>query len=497
MNLVIQTTSGKVQGFETEGVLAWYGIPFAKPPVGDLRFKRAQPIDPWEGVKDCTAFSNDPVQFQGEREKEDEDCLNLNVWAPKHAKKLPVLVWIYGGGFHFGYNSDLSYDGAPMAADGIVRVNINFRIGPFGYYDFNQYDESFDTNCALSDQIEALKWIKRNIEAFGGDPDNITIAGESGGGCAVYNLLSSPAARGLFHKAIAQSGLPRASGSRELTKLIIPIFLEYLGIKPDEISKLKTMDTAKIKEAGSKFYREFTKVYNGIFMPGPFFGDDLLPERPWTALKNGSAAGVDVIFGYNRDEGDTFVVNSEFITAWFSSWDEVKAMLKNNDKEQYFPELKAAYDHFESEQKGLSEFAKDYFFSMDAHRCADEQAKHGNVWMYRFDFVPVAYKHMNMGAVHAVEVPFSLNTIDRGHFSYALRGTPQDQLESVRNHMNNAWFNFMKTGNPNGEAVNWAKYDRTQSMLHILDLQSGNQFIRMNKKVIAIWEKLGLMYDKE
>ncbi|WP_337101842.1 carboxylesterase/lipase family protein [Paenibacillus sp. YIM B09110] len=498
MNLIIQTNTGQVKGVETEGIRAWYGIPFAKPPVGDLRFKRAQPVDSWEGVMECTNYGNDPIQYVGQREKEAEDCLNLNIWASKDAKKLPVLVWIYGGGFHFGYNSDLSYDGAQMAASGeVVRVNINFRLGPLGYYDFNQYDnELFDTNCGLSDQIEALKWVKENIEAFGGDPDNITIAGESGGGCAVFNLLASPAAKGLYHKAIAQSGLPRASGGRAFTKISIPQYLKHLGVQPDDISKLKSMDVAKIREAGAAFYNEFTKEYSGMFMPGPFFGDDLLPERHWTALKNGSADGVPVIIGYNRDEGDTFVTDSEFNKAWFPSWNDVETMLRNNGKEHYFNELRAAYVRF-AEPKGLSEFVKDYLFAMDAHRCADEQSKHGNVWMYRFDFVPVAYKHMKMGAVHAVEVPFSLNTIDRGYFSYALRGTPQEQLDAVRNHMNDSWLNFMRTGNPSGGEVNWTKYESETSMLHLFDGESSNQSIRIDDKVVKVWEKIGLLYDKE
>jgi len=497
MDLIIQTSKGKVEGIETAGVYAWYGIPFAKPPVGELRFKRAQPNEPWEGIKDCTTYGNDPIQYTGSREKENEDCLNLNIWAPKNAQKLPVLVWIYGGGFHFGYNSDSSYDGAAMATAGnIIRVNINFRIGPLGYYDFNQYDESFDTNCALSDQIEALKWVKENIEAFGGDPENITIAGESGGACAALNLLSSPAAKGLFEKAIVQSGLPRLSGSREFTKIIMPYFLDYLGISPDEISKVKTMDVAKIREAGAKLYNDFSSLKSGIFMPGPLFGDDLLPERPWTALKKGSADGVKVIFGYTRDEGDTFIESSEFVNAWFPGWESVEQMLENNGKEQYFNELKAAYGHFESEQKALSNFVTDYLFAMDTHRCAVEQSIHNNVWMYRFDFVPVAYKHMGKGAVHGVEVPFSLNTIDRGHFSYGLKGTPMEQIETIRDHMNSAWFNFLKSGNPNGDTVDWPEYDSQNSMVHIFDLESSNQSISINKKVTNVWEKLGLMYDK-
>lgn len=496
MDFIIETTKGKVEGFETEGVNAWYGIPFAKAPIGDLRFKRAQPMDSWEGVKECKTYSNMPIQFMGGHEEENEDCLYLNVWAPKEAKKKPVFVWIYGGGFHYGYNSDKSYDGVHMAESDAVYVNINYRLGSFGFYDFNQFDQSFDTNCAISDQIAALKWVKENIEAFGGDPDNITIAGESAGGSSVYCLLASPAAKGLFNKAIAQSGIAQACGSREFTKLITPVFLKYLGLKPEEIGKIKSMDTATIRKATCEFYTEFTKEYSGIFMPGPFFGDDLLPEHPWTAMKNGSAEGVDVIFGYNHDEGDTFAVSTPYNAAWFGSWEVVEAMLKNNGKEQYFSELKAVYSKFDTEFRQLSEFSKDYLFVKDALRCADEQLKYGNVWTYRFDFVPTANKSMNMGATHAVEVPFALNTMDRGYFAYQLKGTPQDQLEALRDQMNGAWLNFMKTGNPNGGIVEWAKYDRENCTTHIFDLQPSNQPNTLDD-VRVIWEKLGLMYDKE
>ncbi|MEK4476280.1 carboxylesterase/lipase family protein [Paenibacillus sp. FSL R7-0048] len=495
--MIINTKKGKVEGFETEGVNAWFGIPFGKAPVGDLRFKRAQPADPWEGVRDCKVAGHDPIQFIAFREGEDEDCLNVNVWAPKNAENLPVVVWLYGGGLHYGFNTDPSYDGAPMAANGVVRVNLNFRLGPLGYYDFNQFDDSFDTNCTISDHIEGLKWVKENIEAFGGDPGNVTIFGESGGGVAVFDLLASPAAKGLFQKAISQSGLPRLSGGREYTKLVIPRFLEYIGLQPEEVYKLKTMDIDIIKKAGSKFYEDFTTLFAGINMPGPLFGDDLLPERPWTAIQNGSAEGVDVIIGYNRDEGDTFIQSTEVVQGWFPSWECVETMLKNNGKEQYYPELRAAYSDIEDERKALSSFVNDYFFAMHSYICADNQVNHGNVWMYRFDFVPVAYQQLNMGAVHAAEIPFALDTLDRGYFSYATKGTPQDQLEAIRDQINGAWLNFAKTGNPNGGSIEWPKYEGKNSPLHIFDLEPSNRDVRLSEQVFAIWDEIGLPYDQE
>jgi para-nitrobenzyl esterase len=367
-----------------------------------------------------------------------------------------------------------------------------------GYYDFNQFDRDlFDTNCMLSDQILGLKWVKENIAAFGGNPDNVTIAGESGGGCAVFNLLSSPAAKGLFRKAIVQSGLPRQSGGRKLTKLLIPKFLDYAGLKPEEAGKLKTMDIATLKEAGGRFYDEFMRLFPGINIPGPFFGDDLLPERTWTALRNGSAKGVDVIIGYCRDEGDTFVNDSQFVKAYIPSWDTVKDMLQNNDKEQYFEELRAAYRDFTDDHKALSAFAGDYFFIMDSHRCAAEQTRHGNVWMYRFDFVSPAFKYMKMGAAHGAEVPFSLDNLDRGFFMYPYKGTPQEELEKLRDEVTGAFSNFAKTGNPEGGGITWPKYDSGSNTVHIFDVPPSNQCVRVDRKVISVWDKLGLMYDGE
>lgn len=496
MNLVIQTKKGKVEGIATEGIRAWYGIPFGKAPVSDLRFKRAQPAGPWEGIKDCKIQGNDPIQFIGDREKEDEDCLNVNVWAPENAKNLPVMVWFYGGSFHYGYNNDPSYDGAHMAANGVIRVNVNFRLGPLGYYNFNQFDDSFDTNCTVSDQIEGLKWVRENIEGFGGNPDNITIFGESAGGTAVYNMLASPAAKGLFQKAIAQSGLPRLSGGKEYTKLIIPRFLEYVGLKPDEVCKLKTMNITKLKEAGRKFCKDFPKLYDGINPPGPFYGDDLLPEYPWTAIKNGNAEGVDAIFGYNRDEGDTFMDSSEHTTAWISSWECVEKMLQNNGRAEYFSELRTAYSDAENERKALSNFISDYYFTMDTYRCADNQLNHGKVWMYRFDFVPSALQTQNLGSTHGAEIPFALDTLDRGYFALILQGTPHEQVGAIRDQINGSWLNFAKTGNPSVEAIDWPRYEGKNSPLHVFDLQPSNQDVRINDKIFALWDKIGLPYDR-
>ena len=205
------TQYGEVQGFAAAGVKTWLGIPYAAPPVGELRFRRNQPPIPWQGVKKCVAFGNKPIQYMNmfglerSRVPASEDCLYLNVWAPLNAAKdarLPVFVWIYGGAYHMGEGSDPMYDGASFARDGVVFVNFNYRVGPLGFYDFSMYDKRFESNCGVSDQIAALRWVRDNIAAFGGDPNNVTIAGESAGGTGVYNMLASPAAKGASRAAV-------------------------------------------------------------------------------------------------------------------------------------------------------------------------------------------------------------------------------------------------------------------------------------------------------
>jgi len=218
----VKTVSGTISGSKTGDILIFKGVPFAAPPIGDLRWKAPQPLKNWQGVKECTKFSASPMQskpvpfmmwteeFIAPPEPLSEDCLYLNIWTPASAKKLPVFVWIYGGGFTSGSSACAVYDGEEYAKKGVVFVSINYRVGVFGFLAHPELSkESPDRvsgNYGLLDMVEALKWVKANITKFGGDPGNVTIAGQSAGSMAVTALIVSPLASGLFHRAIAQSG---------------------------------------------------------------------------------------------------------------------------------------------------------------------------------------------------------------------------------------------------------------------------------------------------
>jgi Carboxylesterase type B len=498
-NLIKETLSGKVEGFCENNVNRWFGIPFAEPPIGNLRFKMAQPISPWNDIKECKSFGKRPIQYMGmsmgapkEDPEESEDCLTLNIWAPEGATNLPVFFWIYGGAFHYGYGSDPNYDGTYTASQGVVYVTFNYRIGPLGFYDFSSYDKSFDTNCGLSDMLEALKWVKNNIGAFGGNPDNITIAGESAGGTGVYHLLGCPKAQGLFHKAIAQSGIPASSTSKS-QEIFVERFLQKLNISISNINELRSLPSTEMKEAAEDTLGTMCDHYPGSLVPSPQAGTDLMPLSPMEALEQGSAKDVDVIFGSCRDEGSSFV--GEKGNLFPNSWLQVEKMLKLNNNAEYLPRLKEIYGKLPTEKDQMSAMCGDSFFVANYIKCANAQTKYGNVWTYRYDYVSDIQKMMNVGAAHASDVPFTLGNIRDGFLSMVFSNTDDSIMENLRNQMNGAWVRFVKTGSPVNNEEEWPLYNMENSMFHIFDLQPYNKKINYND-IVEIWTELGVLFSE-
>lgn len=467
MDIRIKTKYGEIEGIIEDGLNKWLGVPFAKPPVGNLRFRRARECETWAGLKECKTHGNKPVQFSSillTDVKESEDCLYLNIWRPDTEQKLPVFVWIYGGGYSYGECSDPIYDGSEFAKSGVLYVAINYRVGVFGFYDFTIYDkENFDSNCGFSDQLMALKWIKENISDFGGDPQNITIAGESAGGASVCNMLAAPLAKGLFQKAISQSALPDCVHSRESAKKNMDIFLAKMNIEPYEVSKLKYMEAEKMKASAQYVLDYSCEIHPGIFQPGPVI-DDLLPESSICSTLDGSAREIKLIIGTNHDEGSLFMKMK-----WFPyTWEMVENMCKLNgcmDKLQLFHDL---YDDKGETDNQLNLLAKDRAFLVDAIKVADGQSKHNDVWMYRFDYAPEYLKSKGLNAMHSVEIPIALGTSSK-----VWHGTDKKDEIKLRREMQGAWINFAKTGNPNSHLdFEWNKYDEYKRMTYIFDKES-------------------------
>ncbi|MDO4961149.1 MAG: carboxylesterase family protein [Eubacteriales bacterium] len=467
-NPIVNTTAGPVRGEHRKKCDRWLGIPYAKPPVGDLRFKRSIQADAWEGVRDCLKFGAGPEQMAGGRfqalsdidNKKSEDCLYLNVWAPKGSAvgagtarqapdrrsaanaAAPVFIWIYGGGQHAGDASAPEYDLESFARRGIVAVSFNYRLGALGFYDFRDAAENkaaFDSNCGVSDMILALKWVHENIAAFGGDPENVTMAGESAGGTAVMALLCAPTARPLFKRAIIMSGIA-SNITRETTQEINnKKFFEWAGIDAGD-ADLKTMPVENIKKGCAAFFTTEDNVTPGIMVSGPVI-DDLVTETPEEMFRRGGAGDKQIMFGTCADEGGLF----SFLKICPRKWDEIETMLRFNHYEELIPEFHRVYGGKQAE--AVKAINRDRMFWADTMKCAIAQSAYSRTYMYRFNFVTGMSRALKMGATHSMDVCPALNTYE-GAMSSLYKGVPPKKLRKLHAEMHGSFVNFIKYGTP-------------------------------------------------
>lgn len=502
MKSLVETKYGKVNGVKEDGVIKWLGVPYAKPPVGKLSFKRAQPCEAWEGIKECKQFGNKPIQFGPIVTKipESKDCLYLNIWRKDSTdQKLPVMVWIYGGGFKFGEGSYPTYDGTNFAKDNVLCITINYRLGIYGIYDFSFYNhELFDSNCTLSDQIMALKWIKENIECFGGDSNNITIAGESAGAFSVGALLAAPSAKELFHKAIIQSGCPGFINSKKSAKLFTDLFMKHAGITADTIDKLIDMDKMSAVKALNDSQKELFRDYPAINFPG-FERDDLLPEDAVTALSKGVGADKKILIGTNKDESALFYKRKSLMPV---SWQEIEKGIRMNHCEAQLEVMQNLYKHTKKESQWgknkkesqeVKNWNTDRYFLVSSIQLAKVQSQFNDVWMYRFDCEAALMKLLGLGAMHASEISFVFNNNDVKSLDKRLwTGTSKKLRSKLSHEMHKAWVQFIKFGNPN-DASNepWVKYDSEKDNIMVFDKKSRMEN-RDYKEILNFWERISL-----
>ena len=306
----MHTDSGDLRGTTEGGVGVWRGVPYAEQPVGERRFLAPAPLQPWSGVRDAVEHGPLPPQSKsfvgGGRDDpkvRDEACLTLTVWSPDTGASLPVMVWIPGGAFVFGAGQFQLYNGSRLAANGnVVVVNITYRIGVFGGFELSDLGDGFDDNLALRDQLAALRWIRENIAAFGGDPDRVTVFGESAGGTSVLALLASPAADGLFRRAIAQSPALPLIADRELRAKRAHEFLQRLGVSADEV---KALPQRQLRRAAGRLQLK-SAATTPTLAYGLTYGVDLLPEHPVDAARAGAVAKIPLIIGTNSHEASMF-----------------------------------------------------------------------------------------------------------------------------------------------------------------------------------------------
>jgi para-nitrobenzyl esterase len=425
---VVATESGRVAGTVADGVASWKGMPFAAPPVGALRWRAPQPAAPWEGVRDASAYGADCMQLPFPSDAAPlgtapaEDCLFVNVWKPAAAKagKLPVIVWIYGGGFVNGGSSPPTYAGAPLARQGTVVVSFNYRLGRFGFFAHPQLtaadaDGGLLGNYGFMDQVAALKWVRRNVGAFGGDPSKVTIVGESAGGMSVNTLLTSPLAQGLFSKAVVMSG--GDGGAKDLglavaegTGVAFAATRTIAADDPQALDKLRALPPDAIVDGLNLASRGVmgAQTYSGAFVDGKLAIDS------GAAFRAGRFARVPVMIGAtSADIG-----------------------------------------------------GKTGYMVAGARSLAATLAGQGvPVYAYRFSYVAESVAAATTdgagGARHATDIPFFFDTVD---VKYGAQATPRDI--GMGRAMSAYLANFAKFGNPNGRGLpNWPRYDAGKDAL--------------------------------
>ena len=407
----IKIDDGLLQGTYENGLTVYKGIPFAAPPVGDLRWKAPQPPAKWDGVRMADKFAPGAIQGINPPSGKSEDCLYLNVWTPaKSAKeKVPVLVWIYGGGFAVGYTSDPMYNGAKLAKKGVVLVSIAYRVGQLGFLAHPELSEESPNhvsgNYGLLDMIAGLKWIKQNIAAFGGDPDKVTIFGESAGGIAVSMLCASPLAKGLFQGAISESG--GSFGPPRLTT--------YPGENLKTLHDAENDGVAYVKSAGVTSIAELRKIDadklpgRGLGMSWPIIDGYVIPDDQHNLYEAGKYNDVPILVGYNSDEGASFSRDK-------TPADYISGVQKRYGK--FADDLIKAYPASENTvPKTARDLSRDAAFGWQTWSWATLQSKTGKskVFYYYFDQhpdYPESSPRYGYGSPHGQEVAYVFQHLD-------------------------------------------------------------------------------------
>jgi para-nitrobenzyl esterase len=467
--VIVDTRSGKVQGLERGGVLVFRGIPYAAPPVGAARWLAPRREATWEGVRDATRFSPESAQAKfamaamlgGVEPEKSEDSLYLNVWTPAcDDARRPVLFWIHGGAFVFGSGSTTWYDGTRFArsADAVV-VTINYRLGAFGYLHLaDRFGDEFagSANAAVLDQVAALEWVRDCITAFGGDPDNVTIFGESAGGGSVGTLLGLPRARGLFRNAIAQSGAASWVSTREHANDVTDRLLAALHVRPGDVEALRATTMDQLVAASTALGVAAT----GMLPFQPVLDDTVLARPPLDTIAAGNAAGVHLIVGTTRHEMTLFnlldqslaQVDDDAIAARLASWRDLDARRIVADYRSRRPGVTAS--------ELWTDLATDAAFRIPAIRLAEAQLPHGPVWMYLFTWESPVFGGI-LRSTHALEIPFVFDNLDKGGVEM-FTGTGPERA-ALAAAMHRAWGAFARTGDPGHEGIPaWPRYERAR-----------------------------------
>lgn len=474
----VTTTGGVVEGFTRNGVNRWRSIPYARPPVGRLRFRAPEPAEPWTGVRSGHGYGACAPQQRrytmtgvGKYQPMSQDCLTLNVVTPRwHSEvpdtgKLPVMFFIHGGGYILGSSATPLYDGAALARRGCVYISVNYRLGALGCVDFSSLstpEHPIDDNLFLRDIVQALRWVRDNVAEFGGDPDNVTIFGESAGAHAVATLLAVPDAKGLFHQAISQSPASGMVSSQEVAAQIAERFVEVLHLdRRNPAAGLMTAKSSDLVRAMDSVMRHSLSNMLGASAVGPTSGDEYLPLDPFEAMRQGTAHKVPLIVGTNAEEGRLF---TRFLKLLPTSEHAIERVLEHTPPEVR-ERILAAYPHY-PDPKACIEFGGDMIFGTAAWQIAEAHAKLAPTYVYRYDFAPRTLHWTGFGATHATEL-LAVFGIYRSRVGAVLTaGVDQRAAVKVSHQVQTRWQEFARSGVPGAD---WPVYNRDQRPVLVFD----------------------------
>jgi para-nitrobenzyl esterase len=459
LDLQVETRGGRLEGERVAGARRWRGVRYARA----RRFEAPQPLEPWPGVRPAKAFAPQcPQHFAGPARSArtqppgyGEDCLALNIWSPDggEAGLKPVLVWIHGGAFVVGAGD--AYDGRELACLGdMLVVTVNYRLGALGFVNFGEALglPAIPSNLGLRDQIAALEWIRDNIEAFGGDPARVTVAGESAGSIAVALLMHARSAWPLFAGAIMQSGAASLIHDRENSRRIARRYADLLALNQGDAERLRTLDLTHLFAAQSAVARE---ERNGI-PAAPWFDGDLLPAS-FEAACAGATAPVPLIAGATREEIRLFEVMPGDILP--TRWAELEQLLRRRLPAGDAERILAAYPRT---RRGRRALATDLAFAMPTRHFAHRHAADGPTWLYRFD-----YAHPLLGACHALDLAFLWPL--PGPLGMLIRGGPlTGGRKALADRLRANWAHFVRHGRPR---TDWLAYTPTAPNIRLFGLR--------------------------
>jgi para-nitrobenzyl esterase len=473
--LVVETEGGKVRGAAGSGVTVFNAIPYAAPPLGALRFAAPQPVVAWSGERDCTQRGASAPQGPSRLDAvmgvapfvQSEDCLTLTVWTPDaDAKRRPVLYFLHGGAYQSGGAHQVFYDGGNLArAGGIVVVGVNYRLGALGYLYMPEAEAAggVAANRGLLDQMAALAWVKSNIDRFGGDPNAITIAGQSAGGGSVYALLANPAARAMVARAIPQS--PSASTlSVERAMVINKRFYELAGVPQGDIARLKAMTIPNIIAAQRGVQMEIAAAGDRTIAYQNVSPSLSVPINPADAIARGAAANIPLLIGTTLDEGHAWIAQDDKLVA-ATDPSIISAAIAAEAAALPAVRRKPGQKPWEL----LSAVMTWSVFEKPAQRVASGHAAHGGqAYLYRFDWRPTP--DARFGACHCIELPFMFDNLAGWPPSAMMAGHDPASYRALAGRMRDAWATFVLTGNPATPGLpEWPAWSGTRRAAMILD----------------------------